>query len=292
MTQTMPGRISGQMAHTLPPAFDTRAKRVEWCRCEIGGAPIGAGGRDPRVLNQGHSPYIPLEPMSMKLPHVAIVAILTLAPIASASAQDQVDLETFKARYSSMSATEIAAHEAALAKALQAAQSSWARPKGPVQGDLCTAPSPTPVNPFTVSSTTVGATNNYDIATTCGVTQTLFAGTGAALDVAFGVVADANCSITAVADPTGTNWDLALYVLQAPGAACTQLPALADAQCTTMDDDGASNTTETVTWAATAGTEYFVIVDGFNAATGTFDLTITGTGCNLVPVELQNFSVD
>jgi hypothetical protein len=59
-----------------------------------------------------------------------------------------------------------------------------------------------------------------------------------------------------------------------------------------MDDDGASNTNETVTWNAVAGTEYFVIIDGFNAANGTFDLTITGTGCNLVPVELQSFSVD
>lgn len=152
----------------------------------------------------------------------------------------------------------------------------------PVQGDLCTAASATPVNPFTASSTTVGAVNNYDIATTCGVAQTLFAGTGASLDVAYSVVTDANCSVTVAADPTGTNWDLALYVLNAPAAACTQLPALADPQCITMDDDGASNATETVTWSAVAGTEYFVIVDGFNAANGTFDLTITGTGCNLV----------
>ncbi len=51
-----------------------------------------------------------------------------------------------------------------------------------------------------------------------------------------------------------------------------------------MDDDGASNATETVTFNAVAGTQYFVIIDGFNAATGTFDLTVTHAGCNLVPV--------
>lgn len=204
----------------------------------------------------------------------------------------QVNTLRYKDLYPTLSASERAVYEQALAAELKAAQARWNEPHGPTQGDLCTVPSPAPVNPFNVSSTTVGATNNYDIATTCGVTQTLFAGTGASLDVAFGVTTDANCSVTVSADPTGTNWDLALFVLQAPGAACTQLPSLADGQCITMDDDGASNTTETVTWAATQGTEYFVIIDGFNAATGTFDLTITGTGCNLVPVELQKFSVD
>ncbi len=103
------------------------------------------------------------------------------------------------------------------------------------------------------------------------------------------MVADPNCVATATVDPTGSNWDVAVFVLAAPLAACTQLPALADAQCVTMDDDGAANTTETVSWTASAGTEYFVIIDGFNAAVGTFDLTLTGC---IVPVELQNFSVD
>jgi hypothetical protein len=172
-----------------------------------------------------------------------------------------------------------------------AAVPAWAQ-RGPVQGELCTTPSSTPVNPFNVSSTTVGAVNNYDIATVCGTGQTLFGGTGASLDVAFGVTTDANCTINVTADPTGTSWDLAAYVLQAPGAACTQLPSLADGQCITMDDDGGGNITELMSWSATAGTEYFVIIDGFNAATGTFDLTIAGTGCNLVPVELQGFSID
>jgi hypothetical protein len=222
---------------------------------------------------------------------VASVFIACL-PCAAALAQSPVDIDGYKARYPTASATERAQLDLALAQEYARISAQWPQPRGPVQGDVCVAPSPGPVNPFTVSSTTVGATNNYDIATTCGVTQTLFAGTGASLDVAYGVVADQNCSVTVSADPTGANWDLALYVLAAPGATCTVLPALADPQCVTMDDDGASNTTETVTFNATAGTEYYVIVDGFNAATGPFDLTITGAGCNLVPVSLQKFSID
>lgn len=226
----------------------------------------------------------------MNLKTLALALTIVLVPSAAAVAQNSVD--SYKSRYPTAAPAERAALDQALAADYAATSATWPVPNGPVEGDLCSPASPTPVNPFTISSTTVGRTNNYDIATTCGVTQTLFGGTGASLDVAYGVVTDQDCSVTVSADPTGTNWDLALFVLQAPGAACTQLPALADPQCITMDDDGASNATESVTFNATAGTQYFVIVDGFNAATGTFDLTVTGTGCNLVPVGLQRFSVD
>ncbi|TDR37833.1 hypothetical protein DFR29_1237 [Tahibacter aquaticus] len=228
----------------------------------------------------------------MIVKNLALAATLVLLPGAAALAQNPVNLDGYKAQYPTATPAVRSALDQALAAQYSAISSTWPVPNGPVEGDVCTPASPAPVNPFTISSTTLGATNNYDIATTCGVGQTLFAGTGASLDVAYGVVTDQNCSVTVSADPTGTNWDLALYVLAAPGAACTALPTLADPQCITMDDDGASNTTETVTFNAVAGTQYFVIIDGFNAATGTFDLNITGTGCNLVPVSLQSFSVD
>lgn len=228
----------------------------------------------------------------MTLKNLALATTIALLPCAAALAQNPINLDSYKASYPKATPAVRSALDQALAAQYSATSATWPVPNGPVGGDLCTPAAPAPVNPFTVSSTTIGATNNYDIATTCGVGQTLFAGTGASLDVAYGVVTDQNCSVTVTADPTGTNWDLALYVLAAPGAACIQLPSLADPQCVTMDDDGASNTTETVTFNAVAGTQYFVIVDGFNAATGTFDLNITGTGCNLVPVSLQSFSVD
>jgi hypothetical protein len=226
--------------------------------------------------------------MSSRTKFLPLLALALVALPAFA----QVNTLRYKDLYPNLSAAERATYEQALAAELKAAQARWNEPHGPVQGDVCTTPSPTPVNPFMVSSTTVGATNNYDIATNCGNGQTVFGGTGAALDVAFGVTTDANCTVTVTGDPTGANWDLAIFALQAPGAACTTVPTLADGQCVAMDDDGGGNITESMNWAATAGTEYFVIVDGFNTATGTFDLTITGTGCNLVPVELQKFSVD
>jgi hypothetical protein len=227
--------------------------------------------------------------MSSRTKFLPLLALALVALPAFA----QVNTLRYKDLYPTLSAAERATYEQALAAELKAAQARWNEPHGPVQGDLCTAPNPTPVNPFNVSSTTVGATNNYDIATVCATPgQTLFGGTGAALDVAFGVMVDANCTVNVSADPTGASWDLAVYVLQAPGAACTQLPSLADGQCIVMDDNGGGDVTELLSWPATVGTEYFVIIDGFNAATGTFDLAITGTGCNLVPVELQKFSVD
>ena len=228
----------------------------------------------------------------MTLKNLVLTTTIALLPGAAALAQNTVDLESYKATYPTATPAERSALDRALADQYAATSASWPVPNGPVEGDLCTPAGPAPVNPFTISSTTVGATNNYDIATTCGTGQTVFGGTGASLDVAYSVVTDQNCNVTVLADPTGTNWDLALYVLAAPGAACTQLPSLADGQCVTMDDDGASNINETVTFAATAGTQYFVIVDGFNAATGSFDLTITGSGCNLVPVKLQSYSID
>lgn len=220
------------------------------------------------------------------------LALVVAASLLPAVAAAQNVSNTYKLRYPAASPAERASLDQALAAEYAQVSATWPKPNGPVQGDTCTPASPTPVNPFTVSSTTIGATNDYDIATVCGTGQTLFGGTGASLDVTFGVVTDQNCSVTVTADPTGTNWDLALYVLQAPGAACTALPSLADGQCVTMDDNGGANVTETVTFNATAGTQYFVIVDGFNTATGTFDLNITGTGCNLVPVGLQRYSVD
>lgn len=228
----------------------------------------------------------------MILKNLALATTFALLPAAAALAQNPVDLDSYKARYPTATPAERSALDKALAAEYAAVSAGWAAVRGPVENDVCVPADPAPVNPFTISSTTVGATNNYDIATVCGTGQTLFGGTGASLDIAYGVVTDQNCSVTVNADPTGTSWDLALYVLAAPGAACTQLPALADGQCITMDDNGGGDVTETVTFNATAGTQYFVIVDGFNTATGTYNLSITGTGCNLVPVGLQTFSVE
>lgn len=176
------------------------------------------------------------------------------------------------------------------------------QPRGPVGADVCVAAGPGPVNPFNVVATTSNATNDYDIESTCGTAQTFFSGTGASKDVAYGVVTDQNCTVTVTADPMGTDieantqgaeWDLSLYVLNAPDALCSRLPALADSQCVTMDDNAGPGAPETVAFSAVAGAQYFVIVDGYGGdSAGSFSLSIAGSGCNLVPVGLQSFSVD
>ncbi len=82
--------------------------------------------------------------------------------------------------------------------------------------------------------------------------------------------------------------DLALYVT-------TDCNAIQNG-CVGADDYGSFGETETVPFQATAGTPYFVVVDGFAGLSGGFDLSITemgAVGCQLVtPVELQGFSVD
>ena len=86
--------------------------------------------------------------------------------------------------------------------------------------------------------------------------------------------------------PTGPQ-DLALIVYQAN---CSN--NLSDCVC--VDDTGTGGVIEQVTLNAVANTNYFIVIDGYNSS-GPFTLNIsetTTTGCQLFPVELQNFSVD
>jgi hypothetical protein len=166
-----------------------------------------------------------------------------------------------------------------------------------------------PTLPFgPVADTTVGATNNFDLphdetdptctaATTCtggGLPASLprgaiYTGTGTAPDRAWRIRTNANCNLTITMDPTSTH-DLALIVYQ---PTCSS--SLADCAC--VDDTGGDGTAESVTLSAVAGTEYFIVVDGYSSVgppgpSGPYTLGIAGAGCALVPVELQQFSVE
>jgi hypothetical protein len=204
--------------------------------------------------------------------------------------------DRLKAMWDELTPQERATYEAQLAA--QAPVREIGKLLAPIEGDLCTAPDATSTAPpFMVSSNTTGAANDYDLESPganadCGSGQTTFGGTGAANDLTYGLQVDVDCTLQIDADPTGTSWDLALYVVQ---TSCTPLPGFVNAECIALDDNGGSNVTETVTINATTGNTYFVIVDGFNTAVGTFDLTVSevgATGCNLVPVELTSFSID
>jgi hypothetical protein len=121
----------------------------------------------------------------------------------------------------------------------------------------------------------------------------IYTGTGTGPDRAYRITPDLSCSVSITMDPTGAQ-DLALIVYQ---ATCSSL--LSDCVC--VDDTGVGGVAETVTLDMAMGTTYFVVIDGYSTGgtppgpSGPFTLSITettATGCMLVPVELQNFSID
>jgi hypothetical protein len=164
-------------------------------------------------------------------------------------------------------------------------------------GDTCPAATPeSGALPYTgPADTTVGATDDYDITGQCAASSTpcagggpgpnpgrgrTYLGTGVGPDRAYHIKTDANCDLTITMTPGGTE-DLALMVFQ---PTC----ANAGSNCLCIDDTDIGGDPETVTLTAVAGTDYFVVVDGYSSGAvppgpaGPFTLSITGTGCNLV----------
>jgi hypothetical protein len=157
--------------------------------------------------------------------------------------------------------------------------------------------------PFTpASDTTVGATDNYDLppdttnpTCTAAVTCTgagpagslprgaIYTGTGTAPDRAYRLAVDQNCTLSITATPESA-WDLALFVYQ---STCSS--NLADCAC--VDDTGVNGVAETITLDAVAGTDYFILIDGYSTGatppgpSGPFHISVTettATGCALV----------
>lgn len=178
-------------------------------------------------------------------------------------------------------------------------------------GDTCGAAtyeiSTLPFNP--AGDTTVGMTDDYDLPPdvadpTCTASATctgtgpagslprgaIYTGTGTGPDKAYRIRTSANCTLTITMDATSTQ-DLALIVYQ---GLCSS--SLADCAC--VSDTGVGGGVETVSLNAVAGTDYFIVVDGYATGgtppgpSGPFTVSVTGTGCTLLPVELQKFSVN
>lgn len=150
-------------------------------------------------------------------------------------------------------------------------------------GDTCAAATlEVSALPFNDANTTVGQTDDFTYGAACGGFN---ASSGVGPDIAYRVQTDVDCDVTVTMDPAAN--DLAVWVV----TDCAD-PVGA---CVGGDDSGGSGTPETVSFSATAGTDYFVVVDGFGGASDAFTLNITETtanGCQLVPVELQGFQVD
>ena len=127
-----------------------------------------------------------------------------------------------------------------------------------INHDTCATPAPIRGNGV-FNGTTAGRANNYTAPAGCASAGT----PSASPDIVYSIVARTNGTITA--STSGSAFDTMLYVSTACGSA------------TIACNDDFSGTTSRVTWSATAGTTYYLVVDGFNAvANGNYELTING----------------
>ena len=145
----------------------------------------------------------------------------------------------------------------------------------------CTPP-PTQCTPGIADNTGVGCDNAINICGECSVSGTNV-GNGPASDfcavpACTGADGDSASWLTFVGDggtytfnTNGSDFDTQIAVFTDDGAGCLA--------CEGGDDDGGIGTQSAVTIATTAGTTYFIVVDGFGASTGNWILNITdGTG--------------
>lgn len=137
--------------------------------------------------------------------------------------------------------------------------------------------------PFSDMDSTAGATNDYDIDTTAiAACDTGFE--SAAREQTYLLRVDADCDLT-VTESSAT-FDVVLWAV----TDCNDT----DNTCVASSDTGSP---ESFTFSATAGTDYWLIMDGFLDTDDFGDYTIevteaTANGCQLVPVELQSFEVN
>ena len=247
---------------------------------------------------------------------LAALAVLgfVLASVPAAAQVDVSGIYVKKAIADTMTPEQLQAYKETLAQR-KAAGAFDRAPAGPLAsrapGDICSAATyelgALPYGP--IADTTVGATDNYDLppdvvdpTCTAAVTCTgagpagslprgaIYTGTGTGPDRGWHIKTSANCTLSIAMTPTGGQ-DLALLTYLAN---CSS--SLADCAC--VADTGIANQTETISLSAVAGTEYFIVVDGYSAGgtppgpSGPYSLTISGAGCTLVPVELEGFSIE
>jgi len=245
----------------------------------------------------------------------SLMLTVTAAASASARAQD-IDVDALpvrKAISDRMTPEQLHAYKLKLAQAIR--EGRLQRHRFPQEAPLTPADTCTAATheigplPFNSSDTTAGMVDDYDlpadiVTPTCTASTNctgggpagslprgaIYTGTGTAPDRAYRIRVDAPCDLTISGTDTAPNWDLALIVYQAQ---CSS--SLADCVC--VDDSDFPDATESVLLNAVPGLDYFVVIDGYSSGgtppgpSGPFDLSVTGTGCVLVPAELLDFKI-
>ena len=245
----------------------------------------------------------------------SLVLGMVVSGAVAALAQDAgVDaLPVRKAIADRMTPEELHAYKLKLAEAIRTGrlQRRVFQQKAPLSpADTCTAATYEIGSlPFNSSDTTIGMVDDYDlpadiVTPTCTASTNctgggpagslprgaIYTGTGTAPDRAYRLRVDAPCDLTISGTDTAPNWDLALIDYQSQ---CTS--NLADCVC--VDDTDFPDSTESVLLNAVPGLDYFVVIDGYSSGatppgpSGPFDLSVTGSGCVLVPAELLDFKI-
>jgi hypothetical protein len=141
-------------------------------------------------------------------------------------------------------------------------------------GDTCAAATfELGLLPFSDIDTTAGRddTNSYPGA--CADASTGAPGSSAeGADVYYRIRPFASCLLQVSVNPTGTE-NLGLYI----ASDCAPLSA---ANCITMDDDGGDGVTEVVLFSATAGTDYYILIDGNDFDEGTYSMAVSSASLN------------
>lgn len=166
----------------------------------------------------------------------------------------------------------------------QAAPRTFNGPVLNIAGDSCAAAThEIGALPFNTADTTVGRADDLTYGAACGGFN---ASSGVGPDLTYRIQTDITCDLTVNMDPAAN--DLALWVVSSDCADPV-------GGCVGGDDSGGNGTAEAVgPFTATAGTDYFVIVDGFGGASDAFTLSIvenTSTGCMLVGRAVPTLSI-
>jgi len=229
---------------------------------------------------------------------VASMALLAL-PLRAEENADTSSILVKKKIADTMTPEQLQAYKERIARNLASRRRALVLPRtgGPeTPADTCPAATPEsgtlPYNP--PADTTVGATDDYNITGACTASSTpcvgggppggpvrgmTYLGTGLGPDRAYHIKTDANCDLTITMTPQ-TSVDLALMVFQ---PTCQN----AGSGCLCIDDTAIGGGFEEVLLSAVAGTDYFIVVDGYSPeggplAAGPFTLSIAGNGCSLV----------
>jgi hypothetical protein len=141
---------------------------------------------------------------------------------------------------------------------------------GPSCGPSDTCANAAPIAYGATPFSNAGATNDGPAPTTCGTGNQIGA------DIWFTYTACASGSHT-LDTCTGGNYDSVLVIYTGACGALTSVACNDDANC------GGGGLSSRVTWTATAGTTYRIRVGGYQGATGSGTLTLTGPSCGAPP---------